>query len=240
MVRCPDRGVCRWPRRGLPEVRAELPGDAPQGLCPACLLGVGLGDEPTSVDGRSGATTSCAGSDPARRRDGRPRPCGRRAGIRPGRDRRRPIADRIGRARRGGWPPPGTRPLLRRLRAAGGDRPRRHGRRLQGPAGQPQPRRRAEDDPGRPARLARPTCSASAPRRRRRPTSTTRTSCRSTRSASTRASTTSRMKLVEGGSLAAAARRLAADPPARRPRLVGDGGPGGPPRPPARASCTAT
>ena len=31
--------------------------------------------------------------------------------------------------------------------------PRRHGRRLQGAAGQPQPRRRAEDDPGRPARV---------------------------------------------------------------------------------------
>ena len=59
---------------------------------------------------------------------------------------------------------PGARDgaLLRRLRAAGGDRPRRHGRRLQGPAGQPQPRRRPQDDPRRPARLARPTCSASA------------------------------------------------------------------------------
>ena len=73
----------------------------------------------------------------------------------------------------------------------GGDRPRRHGRRLPGPAGQPQPRRRPEDDPGRAAGLARPTSSGSAPRPRRRPTSTTRTSCRSTRSASTRASTTS-------------------------------------------------
>ena len=43
-----------------------------------------------------------------------------------------------------------------------GDRPRRHGRRLPGPAGQPQPPRRPEDDPGRPARLRRPTCSGSA------------------------------------------------------------------------------
>ena len=44
---------------------------------------------------------------------------------------------------------------LRRLRAAGRDRPRRHGRRLPGPAAQPEPARRPEDDPGRPARLRR-------------------------------------------------------------------------------------
>ncbi len=46
-------------------------------------------------------------------------------------------------------PPLGGRLRVRRLRAARGDRPRRHGRRLQGPAGQPQPRRRPQDDPGR-------------------------------------------------------------------------------------------
>ncbi len=45
----------------------------------------------------------------------------------------------------------GHRALLRRLRIAGRNRSRRHGRRLQGPSNQPQPRRRAEDDPGRPA-----------------------------------------------------------------------------------------
>ncbi len=83
-------------------------------------------------------------------------------------------------------------PLLRRLRAAGRDRPRRHGRRLQGAAGQPQPHRRPEDDPrghaGDPDRRRR----ASAPRPSQPPRSTIRTSCRSTRWASTRGSSTSR------------------------------------------------
>ena len=77
------------------------------------------------------------------------------------------------------------------LRAARGDRPGRHGRRLQGPAGQPEPAGRPQDDPRRPARRATTTSSGSATRPRRSPTSTIRTSCRSTRSASTRASTTS-------------------------------------------------
>ena len=45
-------------------------------------------------------------------------------------------------------------------------------------------------------------CGGSARRPRRPPRWTTRTSCRSTRSASTTGSRTSRMKLVEGGSLA--------------------------------------
>ena len=52
------------------------------------------------------------------------------------------------------------------------------------------------------ARRRRRAARASAPRPRRRPASTTPASCRSTRSASTRASTTSRMEYVEGGSLA--------------------------------------
>ncbi len=46
----------------------------------------------------------------------------------------------------------GPHPLLRRLRDHPRDRPRRHGRRLPGPADEPQPPRRAQDDPGRPAR----------------------------------------------------------------------------------------
>ena len=44
-------------------------------------------------------------------------------------------------------------PLLRRLRAAGRDRPRRDGDRLQGPAGVAQPAGRAQDDPRRQLRL---------------------------------------------------------------------------------------
>ena len=72
-----------------------------------------------------------------------------------------------------------------------GDRPRRHGRRLPGPAGQPQPPRRPQDDPRRRRWPARTTCGGSRSRPRRSPSSTTRTSCRSTRSASTTASTTS-------------------------------------------------
>ena len=43
-------------------------------------------------------------------------------------------------------------PLLRRLRDHPRDCPRRHGRRLPGPAGQPQSARRPEDDPRRAAR----------------------------------------------------------------------------------------
>ena len=59
----------------------------------------------------------------------------------------------------------GNGPLLRRLRAAGGDRPRRHGRGLQGPAGEPEPRRRPEDDPGR--AVGRPRRRPAVPRRGR-------------------------------------------------------------------------
>ena len=90
------------------------------------------------------------------------RPAGRRRGPTPaGRDADAPALAAPA------APTAGRGPLLRRLRAARGDRPRRHGRRLPGPAGQPQPRRRPEDDPGRPARRRRPTCSGSAPRPRR-------------------------------------------------------------------------
>ena len=48
---------------------------------------------------------------------------------------------------------PPTDPLLRRLRAVGGDRPGRDGDRLQGAAGVAQPARRAQDDPRRQLRL---------------------------------------------------------------------------------------
>ncbi len=58
------------------------------------------------------------------------------------------------RRRSGTARPRAERPLLRRLRADGGDRPGRDGGRLQGPAGLAQPGRRPEDDPGRGVRLA--------------------------------------------------------------------------------------
>ena len=32
-----------------PKCGARLPGDAPQGLCPACLMGFGLGEESTGA-----------------------------------------------------------------------------------------------------------------------------------------------------------------------------------------------
>ena len=83
-------------------------------------------------------------------------------------------------------------PLHRRLRTAGGAGPRRHGRRLQGPAEQAPPPGGPQDDPGRRTRRAARSWPASAPRPRRSPACSTRTSCRSSRSASTTASPTSR------------------------------------------------
>ncbi len=71
------------------------------------------------------------------------------------------------------------------------NRPRRHGRRLPGPAGQPQPAVAVKMILAGAARR-RPRSGASITRPRPRPSSTTPTSCRSTRSASTRASNTSR------------------------------------------------
>src|SRR5262245_31246743 len=72
----------------------------------------------------------------------------------------RRLAGGAGRRPHGGAPPP-ARPLPRpprgrrrpaggaRLRAARRGRPRRDGHRLPGPAAEPEPRRRPEDDPGR-------------------------------------------------------------------------------------------
>ncbi len=95
-----------------PKCQRPLPDDAPQGLCPACLLGAAL---PATADVSPAATIGL-----------------------PTAGNRSRLADD---------------PLFRRLRTAGGDRPRRHGRRLQGPANQPEPDRRPEDDPGGPARF---------------------------------------------------------------------------------------
>ena len=122
-----------------------MPDDAPAGLCPLCLLREGLG--------RPG------GLDPSPARTPLLLMCRHPTTSRPPSD---------------GPPPRLPEPArhdarLRRLRAAGGDRPRRHGRRLQGPAGQPQPHRRPEDDPGRPARRRGRRAAASAPRPRRSP-----------------------------------------------------------------------
>ena len=131
--------------------------------------------------------------------------------------------------------------LLRRLRAAPGAGPRRHGRRLQGPAAQPQPPGRPEDDPRRPSSPRddeRPPVPERG--RGRRPASTTRTSCRSTRSASTTASHYFSMKLIEGGSLDRAARRLRAPTPEAAARLVADGRRGRCTTPTSAASSTAT
>ena len=105
---------------------------------------------------------------------------------------RPPPPDHDGQPDDNGEPAPGTLvryfgdyELLRRAR------PRRHGGRLQGPAGQPEPAGRPQDDPV--GRRWPPTtsCGGSRTRPRRSPCSTTRTSCRSSRSASTRASATS-------------------------------------------------
>ena len=87
-----------------------------------------------------------------------------------------------------------------------------------GPAGQPQPARRPEDDPGR--RAGRRRRAAAVPERGRggRRCSTTPASCRSTRSASTTASATSRMKLVAGRQPRRPARRLPRRPAGRRAR----------------------
>ena len=142
-------------------------------------------------------------SRPRRARRTVPGPAGRRS-----RRRYRP-------ARPGGRrpaPDPG-------LRGRGGARPRRHGRRFPGPAPAPQPRRRAEDAPGRPVCRARTSGSGSGGRRRRWRGCGTRTSCRSTTSATRTAGRTSPWSMSRG---AAWPRSWRARPsrPARPPQLL--------------------
>ena len=108
-----------------------------------------------------------------------------------GRDGRFPRAGGPGERRCDGPGQGDEHPLLRRLRAAEGPGPRRHGGRLQGQAAQPQPPGRPQDDPRRALGRATTKSAGSATRPRRSPTWTTRRSCRSTRSASTTAGTTS-------------------------------------------------
>ena len=87
------------------------------------------------------------------------------------------------------------------LRTAGRAGPGRHGRGLQGPAGEPQPPGRPQDDPGRRPCRRGATWRGSAPRPRPSPACSTPTSSRSTRSASTRASRSSPLEFCAGGSL---------------------------------------
>ena len=108
----------------------------------------------------------------------------------------------------------------RRLRVARRDRPRRHGRRLPGPAAVGQPGRRPEDDPGRPPGRRRPTSAGSGPRPRPPPTSTTRTSCPSTRSASTTAGRSSPWSSSPAAASPTASRELAGRPATAAAALV--------------------
>ena len=189
------------PDRTCPDCGHLLPPDAPEGLCPACLMGAGL--DQTGGDDAPGAS---ADLPPTRADAVHDAPTIDRLAVHD-----EPTIGPEPAAR-----PPAARrhhPLLRRLRAARRGRPRRHGRRLQGPAGHAQPHRRPQDDPRRPARLARPTSAASAPRPRPPPASTTPASSPSTRSASTRASTTSAWASSRATSLADEAGRRAAGAP---------------------------
>ena len=67
-----------------------------------------------------------------------------------------------------------------RLRAAGRDRRRRHGRRLRGAPGVDRPHRRGQDAQGRRGRRRRAAARSSSPKRSSPASSTIRTSCRST------------------------------------------------------------
>ena len=96
-----------------------------------------------------------------------------------------------------------------RLRGAGGAGPRRHGRRLQGPAADAGPRRGPQDDPGRRLRRAGGGGPASEPRPRRWAACSIRTSCRSSRSAKPAGRPFFALEYVEGGSLD---RKLAGTP----------------------------
>ena len=102
------------------------------------------------------------------------------------------------------------------LRDPGRTGPRRHGRGLQGPAGQPQPPGGPEDDPGRrPCRRRGP--GAFRTRRRPSPGCSTPTSCRSTKSASTRASPTSRWSSAPAAAWTGSCDGTPLASPARRP-----------------------
>ena len=127
----------------------------------------------------------------------------------------------------------------RGLRDPGRAGPRRHGRRLQGPAGRAQPAGGPQDDPGRRPRRRGATWPASGPRPRRSPACSTPTSCRSTRSASTTACPSSRWSSCAGGSLD---QKLDGTPlpPQAGGRRWSRRWPGPCTRPTSRASSTAT
>ena len=116
--------------------------------------------------------------------------------------------------------------------------PRRHGRRLQGPAGRAQPPGRPQDDPVRAPTPAAHDVARFRRRPRPSPSCSTPTSSRSTRSASTTAGPTSRWN---SSTAARSTRSWTATrcPRRRRARLVRDAGPGHGLRPPP-ASSTAT
>ena len=120
------------PERTCPDCGATLPADAPRGLCPNCLMGAALPS--TSPSSHRGDRHLRAGR-PRRPRHHRPehRPRPPRAPARHG-ARRDPGAGRPTRCNR--RRPVDPLPDRRR------DRPRRHGRRPQGPRPRPGPRRR--------------------------------------------------------------------------------------------------
>ena len=153
---------------------------SPAGLCPVCLLKAGQADSGLSCEldrleltvslapARSSAFANLAESlgRPAADPVDRHRP--RRRCLAPDQT---PLARDAGRERSNG-----SLPALRR------DRPRRHGRRPQGPRRRPRPRPRRQG-PARVSTATSPSSSAASSRRRRSPaSSSTRASCPSTSS----------------------------------------------------------
>jgi hypothetical protein len=134
-----ERPTC--PIRG-----AELPHGAPRNLCPRCLSRAGLGGDSQSLARNGGPDATAARQRP--RLDCRhDRTCAARPAPRH-RTGRGAIADRP--ATGSGWCR-SLDPLQDRWR----DRPRRHGRRAQGPRPRPGPRRRPQGAPRRPPRQYR-------------------------------------------------------------------------------------